>query len=219
MRRIRDHLTYANVMATIAVFLVLSGGTAVALDGINTVDSGDIINDQVKSVDVRNDDLPTGGLGAVDLRPNSVRGSEVQDGSLAPADSSNVVARVRGTDSVSTGDGGFASPASYPLPNNTWTQAATEVEGFVGEATIDDEAPSESCNAVVIIRVDGQLVGTMFFSTETRHVLVPVTSDPYLFEPGVPTERTMTAEVWDNCTNPGNDFTVTSVKVDAIGDR
>ena len=33
MRRIRDHLTYANVMATLAVFLVLSGGTAVALNG------------------------------------------------------------------------------------------------------------------------------------------------------------------------------------------
>jgi hypothetical protein len=30
MRRIRSHLTYANVMATIAVFLVLGGGTALA---------------------------------------------------------------------------------------------------------------------------------------------------------------------------------------------
>ena len=30
MKRLRDHLTYANVMATIAVFLVLAGGTAFA---------------------------------------------------------------------------------------------------------------------------------------------------------------------------------------------
>ena len=30
MRRIRSHLTYANVMATLAVFLVLGGGTALA---------------------------------------------------------------------------------------------------------------------------------------------------------------------------------------------
>jgi hypothetical protein len=30
LKRLRDHLTYANVMATIAVFLVLAGGTAFA---------------------------------------------------------------------------------------------------------------------------------------------------------------------------------------------
>jgi hypothetical protein len=36
-QRIRPRLTYANVMATLAVFLVLSGGTAVALNGSNTV--------------------------------------------------------------------------------------------------------------------------------------------------------------------------------------
>jgi formylglycine-generating enzyme required for sulfatase activity len=36
LRRLRSHLTYANVMATIAVFLALSGGAAVALNGSNT---------------------------------------------------------------------------------------------------------------------------------------------------------------------------------------
>jgi hypothetical protein len=56
MRRIRQHLTYANVMATIAVFLVLSGGTAVALSGRNTVFSDDIVNGQVKRSDT-NDNL------------------------------------------------------------------------------------------------------------------------------------------------------------------
>ena len=37
MRRIRDRLTYANVISTIALFLALTGGTAVALSGSNTV--------------------------------------------------------------------------------------------------------------------------------------------------------------------------------------
>ena len=45
MRRIRSHLSYANVMATLAVFLVVSGGTAVALNGSNTVFTDDIAND------------------------------------------------------------------------------------------------------------------------------------------------------------------------------
>src|SRR4051794_94046 len=60
LSRIRSRLTYANVVATLSLFLVLSGGTAVALTGSNTVFSDDIVDNQVKSADVRNDTL-TGG--------------------------------------------------------------------------------------------------------------------------------------------------------------
>jgi hypothetical protein len=86
MSRIRAHLTYANVIATIALFLVLSGGTAVALTGSNTVFSDDIVDDQVRSADVRNDTLSGGGLLAADLRAGSVRSSEVANDSLTGAD-------------------------------------------------------------------------------------------------------------------------------------
>ena len=41
--RLRSKLTYANVMATLAVFIALGGGTtAVALSGSNTVQSDDL---------------------------------------------------------------------------------------------------------------------------------------------------------------------------------
>ncbi len=80
---LRSHLTYANVIATLALFLVLSGGTAVALTGSNTVFSDDIVNDQVYSGDVRNDTLSGGGLAAADLRANSVGQSEVAAEAIA----------------------------------------------------------------------------------------------------------------------------------------
>jgi hypothetical protein len=55
---LRSRLTYANVVATLALFLALGGGTtAIALEGRNTVDTGDIINQQVKSADAENDGL------------------------------------------------------------------------------------------------------------------------------------------------------------------
>jgi hypothetical protein len=73
-------------MATIAVFFVLSGGTAVALNGSNTVFSDDIVDNQVFSADVRNDRLAGGGLAASDLRAGSVGHSEVIDNSLTGAD-------------------------------------------------------------------------------------------------------------------------------------
>jgi len=50
--RIRSRLTYANVIATIALFLAL-GGSSYAL----TVGSGSIRNNTIRSVDVRNGSL------------------------------------------------------------------------------------------------------------------------------------------------------------------
>jgi hypothetical protein len=72
MRRIRDNLTYANVMATIAVFLVLGGGSAVALNGSNTVQSDDL--------------GPGAQVKAPDVAANAVNGSDVVDNSISGAD-------------------------------------------------------------------------------------------------------------------------------------
>jgi len=52
---IQERLTYANVVSTLCLFLLLGGGTAVALRGRNSVDSGDIKNRQVKFKDIGND--------------------------------------------------------------------------------------------------------------------------------------------------------------------
>ena len=86
LSRIRARLTYANVVATLSLFLVVSGGTAIALKGSNTVFSDDIAPNQVKSVDVRDDTRTGGGLRAVDLRAGSVRGSEVKNNALTGGD-------------------------------------------------------------------------------------------------------------------------------------
>jgi hypothetical protein len=86
MRRIRSHLTFANVTSFLALFIVLTGGTAVALTGSNTVFSDDIVNNQVRSADVRDDTLASGGLQAVDLRSSSVGSSEVRDNDLTGTD-------------------------------------------------------------------------------------------------------------------------------------
>ena len=109
---LRSHLTYANVMATIAVFIALGGGTtAVALNGSNTVQSDDlgpgaqvkaadladnavnsaeIANGQVKNPDILNGAVTTnklrdGSVGNADLGPDSVTGAKVLDDSLTGA--------------------------------------------------------------------------------------------------------------------------------------
>src|SRR6188472_2751250 len=69
---IRAHLTYANVMVTILAFVVLTGGTAVALNGQNTVQSDDL--------------GPGAQVKAADVAANAVNGSNVVDNSIAGTD-------------------------------------------------------------------------------------------------------------------------------------
>jgi hypothetical protein len=72
MRRIRKHLSYANVMVTILAFIVLTGGTAVALNGSNTVQSDDL--------------GPGAQVKAPDVADNAVNGADVVNGSIRNAD-------------------------------------------------------------------------------------------------------------------------------------
>ena len=72
MRLIRRHLTFANVASFLALFIVLTGGTAVALTGSNTVQSDDL--------------GPGAQVKAPDVAANAVNGSDVVDNSIASAD-------------------------------------------------------------------------------------------------------------------------------------
>ena len=65
MRALRNRLTYANVVATLALLIAVAGGTAYAA---NTIFSSDIVNGEVKSVDIGN---------------NQIRHADVRDEALA----------------------------------------------------------------------------------------------------------------------------------------
>jgi hypothetical protein len=98
----RRHLTYANVMSTLAVFLAVGGGAAYAANTVFSTDivdgevktpdiassavtTGKIGNNQVFSSNVRDDTLPNGGLTAVDLAPGSVGSDEIADAAVTNA--------------------------------------------------------------------------------------------------------------------------------------
>jgi hypothetical protein len=83
--KLRTHIR-SNIIGYVALFFALSTGSAVALNGSNTVFTDDIVNDQVYSADVRNDTLSGGGLAAADLKSGSVGTSEVAADSLGAGD-------------------------------------------------------------------------------------------------------------------------------------
>ena len=78
-----DRITakHAFALATVALFVAL-GGTAVALDGSNTVFSDDITNGEVRSPDLAND-----GVKAADIDAGAVGISEVADNAVGEPES------------------------------------------------------------------------------------------------------------------------------------
>jgi hypothetical protein len=95
--------TFANVCSFLALTIALGTGTAYAANTVfstdivdgevknvdladNSVTTGKITPNHVYSVDVRDDTLANGGLTAVDLAPDSVTTSELLDGTVAGLD-------------------------------------------------------------------------------------------------------------------------------------
>ena len=72
--KLRQRLTYANVMSTIAVFIALGGSSYAALQ----INSSDIANNSVRSIDVRNRALTER-----DLRRNTLSSRSIRESRLA----------------------------------------------------------------------------------------------------------------------------------------
>ena len=60
MKQIRSRLTYANVMASLAVFLVLGGGAAFAALGKNTVGTKQLKKNAVTTAKIKNETVTSG---------------------------------------------------------------------------------------------------------------------------------------------------------------
>jgi hypothetical protein len=81
----------ANVLGFVAIFIALSGTAVASLPGTDTVDSGDIINGEVRNADVHDNAITSNkiALGQVDtlqMHADSVTGAKIADGSVGAAD-------------------------------------------------------------------------------------------------------------------------------------
>jgi hypothetical protein len=88
----RPRLTFANVVAVIALFIAL-GGTAIATHpgGANTISTADIINGEVKVADigqgaVATEEIANGQVKAADIGDGEVNTAEIANGQVKNAD-------------------------------------------------------------------------------------------------------------------------------------
>jgi hypothetical protein len=80
-------------VAFVALLAALSG-TAIALPGTNTVDSGDIVNGQVKGKDIRNNavtgkKVKNGAVKSADVGDNSLSGADIDESTLGKVPSAS----------------------------------------------------------------------------------------------------------------------------------
>jgi hypothetical protein len=152
MKQIRSRLTYANVMSSLAVFLLLGGATAIAAKGLgkNTVGTKALKKNSVTKAKIKKNAIVTAkiknsAVTTAKLKDGAVTGAKVGDGSLTGADIngadtsfSQLVAELRGTTQVPLTAGQL-----YPF-NGTYTQPAGRTDQYFGAIEVNFSA---SCKA------------------------------------------------------------------------
>ena len=167
MRSIRRHLTYSNVMVTLLAFMVLGGGSAVALSGVNTVQSDDL--------------GPGAQVKAPDVAANAINGSDVVDDSLDGADISEESLSGRNRKLI------YNATASSAAPNTTI--ASLDPYTIKGECAYFPEVPGVQ----VALFVNGPAGTADLMVTEvvddasgahdtgSRRVPIPASTDKLIF--------------------------------------
>jgi hypothetical protein len=142
LSKLRGRLTYANVMATIAVFVAL-GGTSVAAVSLkrNSVGTSQIKNGSVTGADVKNNSL--GGSDIKSLTVKDFKGGKLPQGTQGPtgprgpagaAGATNVV--VRTASSNVSGSGGAGGHADCQAGERAVGGGSTFSAGYSGDALV-----------------------------------------------------------------------------------
>ena len=101
-------LSYANVVATVALFIALGGGAwALAKDSVGSreIANGSVRSQELKDDDVRGADIEADAVQGSDVADDSLTGTDVQESSLMlPSPSGGqILARLRGVDGSGSG--------------------------------------------------------------------------------------------------------------------
>lgn len=150
---------------------------------------------------------------------DGTNGTNGTNGAAGPAgrDGTTIVARARGTTEITTtGDAQLV-----PVTGGNWTQAATELNQFVGEVTYDPPSMADCGNAGplgVSVLVNGSPIGFISASPGPQDNVTRQWTFDSLFEPGADSARVLTVSASDGCSGPGH-FKIKSVKIDVISLR
>ena len=157
LARLRPRLTFANVCSFLALLIALGTGSAYAANTVFSTDivdgevkSVDIGTNQIRSVDVRDDTLPSGGLAEADLgfdsvgsgeiQTNAVQASEVADGAIDSGEiaDNTLTAADLAASSVGTSEVASNSLTAFDLAGGESNGSITLSAGYVANGACRD---------------------------------------------------------------------------------
>jgi hypothetical protein len=175
----RPRLTYANVVSTLALFLVLSGGAAFAAAKIRSSDlapgavhTSDVFKRAITSGKlavgaVRTNQIVDGAVGSKQIGNGAVGSKQIGTAAVAPSNLEFPVfyaaSPVGGSAPVTSG----SNP--YPVTPSSWTQSPGQIEVIFGVAkgtlAYDESSGQGSCQVFFEVSINGQQVGGGGIST------------------------------------------------------
>jgi len=226
MRSIRKRITYANVMSSIAVFIVL-GGAAFAASKLPKKSVG---TPQLKANAVTTAKIKKNAVTSKKIKDGAVTGTDINIGSTPFG---RVVAKLRtaGPQNLLEGE-----PQNYPLSPSTYSQAGEEDDTYTGALDVTFQSTCEPPRAALAIAtLDAPVLAT---ATEEQIIGLGIVEDtnagtvsrraqigPFAFiggagrfEPGATTNHSVNVFVSGFCEN-GSGVTANSAGIDVIGTK
>ena len=238
MKRLRERRPgHATVAAYLALFFALTGGAIAAA----TIGSGDVVNNSLKSVDLKNG----GGAKGIDVRNNSLRGNDIRNGQLGGAHVADNSIRGADTNDTSlqlsqrvaqvdsTTNFALPTPVPLPYPNNTYTQAANESNVWIAGGRVTFSAAcTQPRSATIYLLVDGTALstenvagvaqiadsGTGVVTRQFNFGQFPGARAPAQVRSGAPQAHTFYVHGTPSC-NSGSGVTLDSVSMDLVAER
>ncbi len=157
IRTILARLTYANVVSTLALFLVLAGGAAIAAKvskrsvGAPQLKSNAVTTAKIKANAITTRKIKKNAVSNAKIKNGAIETEKIAAGSVTAEDLEvagmpfgRVVHRSRGSLARAFDN----KPISYPLSEAVYTQAANEVNSFAGAVDVILSAGCEPPRAV-----------------------------------------------------------------------
>ena len=236
MKKLGRHLSYANVMSTLGVFLVLAGGTAFAATQLAKKSVG---TKQLKANAVTAAKIKKNAVTKAKIKKGSIDSSKVIDGSLTGTDInsastpfSRIVFEARGTSTVALPN---KKEVFYPVAPASYTQEAGSDDSYTGAVNVTIPAScKEDRSVVAYLLVDApgtdltkpenanSIAGWGVYQDESSsEVTKQIPIGPYLFggnrfQPATPTNHTLALVLAGEC-KTGSGISATSGSVDVIG--
>ncbi len=200
MKQIRQRLTYANVVSTFALILVVGGATAIAARvpkhsvGPHQLKSNAVTTPKIKANAVTTRKINKNAVTAIKIKDRAIKTEKLDDNSVTTSKIVNGSVTGAKIDAASTPFGRIVQEARgsttkalpkatltvYPLQGNTYTQATGEDDTYIGQIEV---VIPESC-------------------TGNRHVKAGLLLDPADPTSPTPTEFVASREFDDAGTEP-----------------